>query len=206
MSTAARYLYRFAAFLAGFLYRVLFGLRVEGREHVPGEGPAILFANHLSWHDIPLLAIAAPRPIRFMAKAELFRPPLVGAVLRFFGAFPVRRGAADRQAIREALAALAAGELLGIFPEGTRVRPGQTGRAEPGVAYLAWKSGAPVVPAAISGTPRLFGRVTVRIGPPIRLEGFSPKPDSEEWAAASARLMAAVAGLQAGDSRRRGAS
>lgn len=207
MTTAAKTLYRAIVTVFAGYYHLFYRLRVEGREYVPRQGPVILFANHGSWNDIPLLAIAAPRPVRYMAKAELFRIPVLGRIFRYLGAFPVKRGAADRQAIRMALAVLEAGDLLGIFPEGTRVQTGQSGRAEPGVAYLAWKSGAPVVPAAISFSRRLFGPVTVRIGPPVRLDGFSAKPDSEEWAAASERLMAAVAGLrQQPAERRRSAS
>lgn len=173
-----------------------FRWRIEGKERLPRTGPVIIFSNHASWWDIPLLGCAVPRRVRFMAKAELFRNPILGGLLRAVGAFPVHRHSADRHAIRQALAVLAAGEAMIIFPEGTRSRTGQLLKPEPGTTYLAHKSGAPLMPVGISSPYRLRGPATVRVGNliPIRTV-LGDRPDSEQLAAASQRLMDQVAAL-----------
>ncbi|MBX6377028.1 MAG: 1-acyl-sn-glycerol-3-phosphate acyltransferase [Clostridia bacterium] len=155
--------------IARLLFRLVYRWRVEGLEHVPRDGPLLVCANHTSYLDPPAVACALPRPVRFIAKAELFRVPGLGALMRWFGAIPVRRGTADRAAIRRALAALAAGEVVCIFPQGTRVRHGATVRVQPGAALLAVRSGAPVLPVAIRGGERLFRPLLVRVGRPIRI-------------------------------------
>lgn len=176
--------------------RLLFRLRIEGREHLPPSGPVILYANHGSWLDIPLLGAASNRIIRFMAKAELFRVPVLGALIRFLGAFPVHRGEADRQAVKQALAILKEGGVLGIFPEGTRSKTGQIGRAEPGTAYLLWKSGAIAVPVGISSRYGLFGPIVVRVGPPLDVTDLLPaRPTADDLQKAADRMMAAAADL-----------
>jgi 1-acyl-sn-glycerol-3-phosphate acyltransferase len=118
--------------------------------------------------------MALPRPICFMAKIELFRPRLFGAVIRFWGAFPVDRGAADRQAVKQALDLLRAGWMVGMFPEGTRSRSQTLAPGHPGLGLLIARSGVPVLPVAITGSERplrLWPRpvITVRIGRPIDL-------------------------------------
>lgn len=185
-------MYRIGWCVFWLFYHLFFRWRAEGLENVPPRGGFILYANHASWHDIPILGVALRRPVRFLAKEELFRNPLVGAVLRLVGAIPVRRGAPDRQAIRQALEALERGEIVGIFPEGTRVRTARLGKAEPGLAYLLWKSGAAAVPAGVSSTYRWFGPVTVRIGKPFQPPGLGKRLSHEEMAALSDRLMQEV--------------
>lgn len=150
-------------------------VRVEGREHLPATGPYILCANHISWYDPPAIEFALAVPIRYMAKRELFAVPLIGFILRAIGNFPVRRGESDRRALETALRVLQAGQPLGYFPEGTRSKDGCLRRAKPGIAFLARRSGAPLVPIAISGTPEAGLRVpprtdiVVRVGPPFTL-------------------------------------
>lgn len=148
------------------------GWRVEGREHVPREGPLLVVANHLNNADPFLLCVAVPRPLAFMAKIELFHNRLLAAILRYFKNFPVDRGAADRQAVRQALTLLDSGHAVGMFPEGTRSRQASLARGLPGVGLLIARSGATVLPVAITGTEH-FGRpwskprITIRIGPPV---------------------------------------
>jgi 1-acyl-sn-glycerol-3-phosphate acyltransferase len=158
------------------LMRVWFRMRVEGREHVPAEGPVILASNHRSNMDPVLLASAVKRPVAFMAKAELFVGPL-GWIMRWIGQFPVRRGGIDREALRRTDAVLARGSMLGLFPEGTR-GDGRFSAVHPGLAYIVVRQRCPVLPVAIFGTERVRRRfgwlpfaspVRVVIGPAIDL-------------------------------------
>jgi 1-acyl-sn-glycerol-3-phosphate acyltransferase len=148
-------------------------VRVEGRENLPRSGPYLLVSNHVSWIDPPWLELVVARPLRYLAKRELFAVPLLGWILLQAGVFPLERHTADHGALRKALAFLGAGEIVGIFPEGHRSRNGVLLRARPGVAFIARRSGAPIVPVAFTGTEvARLGRfwrhdVTVRFGPPF---------------------------------------
>ncbi len=152
-----------------FLFSVFFRWQVVGREHIPKEGPVILCANHISLFDPPLLGSGIERQVHFMAKEELFRIPVISFLITKFGAFPVKRGAGDRAAIRSALKLLEEGKVFGIFPEGTRSTTGELGPGLPGVAMFALKSDAAVVPVAIIGPYKLFRPVKIVYGCPIDL-------------------------------------
>lgn len=136
-------------------FSLVFRWKVIGAENIPAGG-VIIAANHISLWDPPVLGTAIPRKIHFMAKEELFSNPIFSWLITKLGAFPVKRGAADRKAIRTALTLLENGSVLGIFPEGTRSKSGKLGAPEPGFALLAIKSGVPVVPAALIGTDKVF--------------------------------------------------
>lgn len=161
------------------LIRVLFvvlGLSVRDLGNLPGEGAIIIASNHVSNWDPLLVAVSLNRPVHFMGKAELFNNRILGTLLRNVYVFPVHRGTADRKAIRQALDILNDGEVLGIFPEGTRNRSGEDRKVQAGVAMIALKSGAPVVPVACVGTKRKipFGwtqTLELRIGEPVYFEG-----------------------------------
>ena len=173
---AAARTYRAAGLVIGPLMRAWFRMRVEGAEHVPASGPAILAANHRSNVDPVLLGAALRRPVSYMAKEELFVWPL-GTVLRWIGQFPVRRGGADREALRQTEAVLARGSVLGLFPEGTR-GPGRFATVHAGLAYILLRQQCPVLPVAMLGTERVRRRwgwlpfaspVRVVVGPPLDL-------------------------------------
>ncbi len=150
-----------AFFLLGF------SVRVEGSHNLRSEGSCILCSNHVSWLDPPLLAATSRRPVHFMAKRELFEVPVLGALLSRILAFPVDRGRGDRRAIKRALQVLGEGECVGMFPEGTRAREGVPRVFLRGAAYLAVRSGAPIIPIGISGSYGFRSRMTIRVGEPI---------------------------------------
>ena len=140
------------------------------------EGPLVVVANHGSHLDPPLLGHALGRPVAFMAKAELFAIPLLGKVIQACGAYPVRRGASDREAIRTATARLDEGWATGVFLDGTRQTNGRVNSPLPGAALLAARSGAPLLPVAILNSHRALGSgqrwprlipIQLRIGEPI---------------------------------------
>ena len=170
-----------------FLYRV----EVTGREHVPATGACILAANHESIADPFILGVATTREIRFMAKIELFGNPVVGAVMRSLGTFPVDRGSGDHAAVGEAARLLARGEVLGIFPQGTSKQHLER-RWHRGAARLALVSGAPVVPVRMTGTRALPFRTRVRIEirAPIHVETAQPTVAAAR--ALTARIQEAV--------------
>ena len=153
----SRPLYAFVRLLATVLLRLLwFRFRVTGAENVPAEGPAILAPNHKNFLDAFFIGLALRRHVRYMAKVELFKGPLAWLFLRL-GAFPVRRGESDTEALQTSRAILGAGGLVVVFPEGTRVeQPDALGSPHPGAGRLALETGAPIVPAAITGTSHLW--------------------------------------------------
>jgi 1-acyl-sn-glycerol-3-phosphate acyltransferase len=177
-------------------FRLFLRLRASGRENVPAAGPTLIVSNHISYLDPPLIGAAAlPRRTHFMAKAELFRIPLLGWAIRRLGAFPVVRGAADREALRIARALLAAGEAVVMFPEGTRSPDGRLRPAFTGAGALALEPGVCVVPAAVWGSRGARGPVRVVFGRPVDLADLASGPRSRRAREATRRMMAAIADL-----------
>ena len=183
---------------------------IVGAERVPDEPGYIVAMNHLSIVDPPViaetLARITHRRVRFMAKAEAMSMPLVGWALRAYGGFGVRRGRPDRDAYRMARQVLEDGDWLGVAPEGTRSRSGHLGEPKAGVALLALRSAAPVLPIGISGTeqvwpvgarlPRFGKTVTVEVGQPFRLEAAGEgAPRREGLEAENELIMRRIAAL-----------
>ncbi|HAI20632.1 MAG TPA: 1-acyl-sn-glycerol-3-phosphate acyltransferase [Clostridiales bacterium UBA8153] len=171
----------------------VFRAEVEGAHLLVKEGPVLLCANHIAWWDPPLISVASHRKVSFMAKEALFGNRLVGRLLKLLGAFPVRRHVPDRAAIQHALGLLEHGQVVGMFPEGTRSRSGELQKGLHGAALLALRSGAWVVPAGIVGAYRPGGRPRIRFGRPFRLEEAGRR--SEALDRGSQRIMEEIAGL-----------
>jgi 1-acyl-sn-glycerol-3-phosphate acyltransferase len=141
---------------------IYFRMQRIGREHIPKRGPVIIAANHRSFLDPFVIACMARRPMYYVAKHEIFMGRVISWLLTSLGAFPVRRGAGDADTITTAKAILARGDIVLIFPEGTRTRPGTLGQPRRGVGRLALETGAPVVPMAVIGTEAVRKGVLIR--------------------------------------------
>ncbi|MBF6600123.1 MAG: 1-acyl-sn-glycerol-3-phosphate acyltransferase [Dehalococcoidia bacterium] len=162
-------------FIRFCLFLYVKGPTVQGRANIPRAGGAILVSNHLNNADPCVIPGVSPRRITIMAKKEMFRWPIISLVFRFIGAFPVDRHAADLAALRTATSVVNDGQLLLMFPEGTRSKDRQLHRGFPGTSLVAYRTGAPIVPIAITGTehvpwpwvfvrPFIGPKVTVTIG------------------------------------------
>ncbi len=161
------------------ILRVVYRIRVEGREHLPEHGAVILAANHRSFLDSIFIPLLVRRRVTFVAKAEYFDDPKSAWFFRAVGQIPIRRegGSASEGALAAATEVLEGGGVFGIYPEGTRTRDGYLHRGKTGVARLSLSTGVPIVPVGLVGTdecqptdaklPRLFRRVTIRFGPPL---------------------------------------
>ncbi len=195
------------AFRAAFV--PLMRLEVRGLAHVPRHGALIVASNHLHNFDPEVVGAVVPRTTFIMAKKELFTVPIVGGFIRFFGAFPIDRGAADRVALRYAVHLVEDGYALLMFPEGTRSLAGHIEKVLPGAAFVALRTGAPILPVAVTGTETLpfdekaaaagrrqrgRARVTVTFGPPFHL---SPGADGKRptMEAAADEMMRQIAAL-----------
>lgn len=163
----------FCTWLGGVIFNPLFDIRASGLQHLPPHGPVILAPNHVTNFDVILMQLSLSRPFFPMAKAELFRHPTLGWFFRQLGAFPVKRGLADLWAMTHAAKVLEAGNVLCIFPEGTRTRGRGLVEGKGGAAYLAFKHNAPVIPMGVVGTDRLFkpwykrSPVGIHLGEPL---------------------------------------
>ena len=188
--------------LLKLIFTVVLRLKIEGRENIPKDGPLVIASNHLSLLDPPVLGTAATRKVHFMAKEELF-VPVLGTIYKILGAFPVRRGGADRAAIKHGIEILESGNVLAIFPEGTRSKTGELGKAQPGALMMASKVKATIVPACIIGTDykrhgRIWPKVTVRFGKAMPFpEGA--EVNKEFLHAMTEEMMQHIARLQAGE-------
>jgi 1-acyl-sn-glycerol-3-phosphate acyltransferase len=201
---------RFLRATVGKLFLGLYRTRFIGLEHLPAEGGFVIAGNHVSYLDPMLLWCGTPRPTHFIARDSLFVAPVVGWVLPRLWGIPISRASADREAITRATNLLKAGEVVGIFPEGTRQDPDRLtdrpAEAHQGVAFIALRAGAQVVPVGITGTDKAlprgaklprFPRVTFRFGEPVCPEDFADLGRKERLEAMTAEIMRRIAELRA---------
>jgi len=177
----SRIFYIIVIYFISIFARLVFRVRVSGVENIPTSGGVIVAANHVSFLDIPLLAYSLIRHANFIAKKELCTIPVLGTLLRLLGAIPIDREKIDRPAIREIIKKLNSGNVVVIYPEGTRSLNGKLQAGKPGVGFIVRLSGKKVVPAAIIGTDKAMPSgswflrpypVTIRFGKPL---------DFSEW-------------------------
>ena len=170
-------LYSIAKNLVRVFMLIVFRVKVVNKELFPKEGPVIVSINHTSYWDVPLVAAFMPRKLHYMAKRTLFDIPVLGSFMKWVGAFPVSRDKGDIGAIKTALSVLKNDNVVAIFPEGRRVLKGMKHTAKPGVALIAQKSHAPILPVAIGGKFKLFSKITLTVGEPI----YVGKPNEESF-------------------------
>lgn len=162
-------MYKIVRAIFKFYFHVFNRLIIRGQEHEVMDGSVIVFGNHYSNLDVFLMAVALKRQIRFMGKHTLFTTPVVGSFARACGAFPVDRTRVDLTATKTALRILKNGEVLGIFPEGTRVKGGKISDPKGGIAMFAWKTKSPVLPIHVEYRRRFhfLNHIELTIGEPI---------------------------------------
>jgi 1-acyl-sn-glycerol-3-phosphate acyltransferase len=188
--------YRFARALARAYFAIFLPLRARGTENIPESGAVILCGNHISMLDPVTIGVIAKRSICFMAKKELFAIKPFAAVLKRLNAFSVDRKNTDMAAMRTAMAILRRGDVLGIFPEGSREKPGVEPKLETGVGLIAMRSNAAVVPVRIVGPYRLFRRTGVAFGAPIDMDDLRGRADGEALGEAVRRIGDAIFALK----------
>jgi 1-acyl-sn-glycerol-3-phosphate acyltransferase len=175
--------------------------RIYGVENVPPTGALVVVSNHASHFDPPIVSNCVGRPVSFMAKEELFKVPVLSGAIRLYGAYPVKRGASDRSAIKAALASLENGWATGVFLQGTRTKDGRIDEPKLGAALIAAKANAPILPVSLWGSEAILAQgsslprptpVTVRIGKPLPPPKSSSRADLEASTAECAAVINAM--------------
>ncbi len=182
--------------VARFIFFLLLNVKIEGRQHVPPNGPYIIASNHLNWTDVPLVPCYLSSQVIYIAKEELFFGRM-GWLVRFLGAIPVKRGEADRQLLRACDDLLKRGRILTIFPEGHRSETRQMIPANAGVGMIALRAGVPVVPVAVCGSEhalkRFRPRITITYGEPLVLRPKGAKITKDDITSSTETIMRRIA-------------
>src|SRR3954465_10656424 len=176
----------------------LYGFGIEGRDHWPATGGGLICANHQSMFDPPLVGLTCPRRMNYLARDTLFRVPILAPLIKFLDAIPIDREGVGLSGLKETLRRLKAGELVLIFPEGTRTRDGEVAPLKPGFIAVARRSRVPLIPVGLDGAyqawPRTAkfprtGRVAVVIGEPIAAEQVAAMSDDDLLAELEQRIL-----------------
>jgi 1-acyl-sn-glycerol-3-phosphate acyltransferase len=189
---------------------LIYRVRAIGVKNVPKTGPLLLAPNHFSQMDHFFVGLYLRRQIRFMAKSQMFGPPLLTYIYKHGGVFPVRRGRHDEEAFKTAFTILEQGGMLLVYAEGGRSRSGDLGEPKPGIGRIALESGVPVVPVAVYGSAKVrrwkrfrFPRVTVQFGEPISF-AREESPSRERQLEAASEVFGQVRGMYEGLASRNG--
>lgn len=179
-------LYKLLRIIGKPILYILFWPKIIGKKNTKIKGRAVIISNHISMWDPLFIAVVFPRQIFWMGKVELFKNGIARLFFKLVKAFPVRRGEGDLAAIRHAFRLLRDNKLFGIFPEGKRIKSGEISKFEPGTSMIALKNDAPVLPLYIKGHYKLFRRMKMIVGEPIRLADYvGTKTDAASVAAAT---------------------
>lgn len=185
--------YKFMKGLVSPFLKFLYRIEVKGVENIPKEGNAIICANHISLLDPIIIAIVVPREVNFMAKKELFENYILKRMLKKLGTFPVDREGFSLSAIKNSLKILKKEEVLGIFPEGTRVRDINSENVKPGISMISTKSKSPIIPIYIESEYKLFKKIKVNIGKPFEFsEYYEKKLSTEDYKKLSIKISDAI--------------
>ncbi|WKY47251.1 lysophospholipid acyltransferase family protein [Eubacteriaceae bacterium ES3] len=173
-------IYSICRVIVYFINLLIFNFKIRGKENIPKTGSALICPNHVSIYDPCVIASITPRYIHFMAKAELFKNPFLRWLLTHLYAFPVNRGNVGMETIKTSLKVLREQELLGIFPEGTRVKEGERIPPASGFVVFALKTKSPIIPVRIVGKYGFRRKIEIVVGEPIYLTEYYGKKHSEE--------------------------
>lgn len=189
--------YSVIKFLANIIFRIFYRVKTYGVENVPSSGKFLLCSNHANNLDPVFISMVMPRQISWMAKKELFKHKFIAYLGYKLGAFPVDRSQSDISAIKNALKVLKQDKVLGIFPEGTRVKSIDLEAVKPGVALLSIRSGSPVLPVHIESNYKLFSKINIYIGKPMDITNEDGiKFSTEDYIEKSKLVLKTIYGLK----------
>ena len=171
------------------IVKCIFRIHLCGEENVPSEGACVMCINHISMFDPIVTSCVIKRPIRFIGKQELFKIPVLGWYLKSIKVIPIKRGTADINAVKTSLKALKDGEILGIFPTGTRERKNPNAKPKAGAAMIAMKANVPIIPVHIKADYKPFSKALVTVGKPVDVSSFEGRKLSQEEFAEVADLI-----------------
>jgi 1-acyl-sn-glycerol-3-phosphate acyltransferase len=202
--------YTFVRILVSLPTLLIYRVRAFGRENVPKAGPLVLAPNHFSQMDHFFVGLFLRRKIRFMAKSQMFGPPVLTYIFKHGGVFPVRRGQHDEEAFETAFELIEQGEMLLMYAEGGRSRSQELGEAKPGIGRIALESGAPIVPVAVYGSAKVrrwkrfrFPRIAVQYGRPLTY-AVEKAPSRERQLEVASEIFAEVRRMYEGLATRSG--
>ena len=164
------------------LLRIVYRIKITGKENIPQEGACIMAANHIHALDPAVIELTNKRAVRYMAKEELYKNPVLKWLAKIFGIFPVKRNGKDIEAIKTSLRVLKSGEVLGIFPEGTRNGMAKGKKVKTGAVLIAMKANVPIIPVGISGTFKPFCKIRVNYGKPIEYSKYKEEEQDKDLA------------------------
>ena len=171
---------RFAWGVLRVFYKIVYRIKIEGTENIPKEGAFVICGNHVDFVKVPVIVLFAPRKVNFIAKAELFNNPILAWLGRLFDVIPVKRGKQDVDSMKKSLKVLNNGEGLGLFPEGTTRGLEKGVKVKNGAAFMALRTGKPIVPVGVEVTKGPFPKIIVRYGKVLDYSEYQSRTPEKE--------------------------